>query len=195
MVTPNSQKIYLESADRVRRQLQLLDKTLVREMDKANREAAKPIIERAKEFVPEVPLSNWKKYQWRRRGEGENALQWDANTVKKGFKLRAGKKSSYTNKKALLQFRSLSGQGTIFEIAGRGKSQGYTPQGKAMVRNLLRKFPHTSRALWRSVDEIGLTELQKAIIKNYNQAIDKANIQIRDYGLNLDGKMQEIGKL
>jgi hypothetical protein len=141
-------------------------------LDKANREAAVPIINYAKSITPsgDLPLSGW--------AGGTGRLKWRTADVQKGFKFRAGKKSSFSDYRALLQFRSLDPAGSIFEIAGR-KSDGTTPQGKAMIKNLNERYPRTSRLLWQAHDEKGETELIKAITDNYGKAVDELNSNLR----------------
>lgn len=160
----------IEDAARVRRALKELDPKLLRALDKANREAAKPIINEAAKLTPQNTLSNWSGpfAKWKRRGEGTGRgdLIWDRNDVIKGYKFKAGKKSSFNDYRALLQFRNENSAGAIFEQVGR-KSKGKTPQGQAFIRNLMAKFPRTSRLMWRAVDENGLDILQQEIAKNY----------------------------
>lgn len=160
----------IEDAARIRRVLKDLDPKMLRELDKANRQAAKPIIQEAAKMTPEVTLSNWSGpfAKWKRRGEGTGRgdLIWDRADVVKGYKFKAGKRSSFNEYRALLQFRNENSAGAIFEQVGR-KSTGKTPQGKAFIRNLMQRFPRTSRLMWRTVDEIGLDTLQQEIAKNY----------------------------
>ena len=160
----------IEDAAKIRRILQASAKDILLALDRANREAAKPILQKSKDFVPNETLSQWMKYGWSRRGDGQNALAWDKTEIEKGMLFRAGTKSKYSDYRALLQFKNTSGTGAIFEMAGRGKFQGKTPQGKAFVRNLDKKFPRKSRLIWRAADEVGLQILRQKIIDNYEVA-------------------------
>jgi hypothetical protein len=169
----------LEDAARVRRALKELDPALLRALDKANREAAKPIINEAISLTPTDTLTNWSKAgaKWKRKGEtGRGSLYYDKSEVIKGYKFRAGKKSSFSNYRALLLFKNMDPAGAIFEQVGR-KSQGKTPQGRAFVRNLNQKFPRTSRLMWRAVDEAGIDILQNKIAQNYENV--RKEIQAR----------------
>ena len=170
----------IEDAARVRRVLRDMDREILKELDKANREAAKPIIREAIQLTPEAPLSNWgPNGKWKRRGEGTGRgdLYWNKKDVTKGYKFLAGKKSSFSEYRALLLFRNSDPAGAIFEQVGRNGT-GKTPQGKAFVRNLLNKYPRTSRLLWRAVDETGLDILQQKIIQNYDDARRKLQRKI-----------------
>lgn len=159
----------IDDAARVRRALKELDPALLRALDKANREAAKPIINEAIALTPTDTLSNWSgsASKWKRKGEsGRGTLYYNKADVIKGYKFRAGKKSSFSDYRALLLFKNMDPAGAIFEQVGR-KSKGKTPQGRAFVNNLLQRFPRTSRLMWRAVDETGVDILQDKIAKNY----------------------------
>jgi hypothetical protein len=172
--------------------LRKADRDAVNALDKANREAAKPTIEKAKDITPDVALSQWSKYGWSRRGSGLGELNWDKSKIMRGYKFLAGKKSNFTGVRTLLRFANTSAAGGMFEIAGRGKSQGTSPQGKAMVRTLNRKFPNPSRLLWKAVDEVGNEELRERIIQNYNDLIDKYNAQIDAYSYVSSSKVRRL---
>jgi hypothetical protein len=163
--------------------LRKADKASVLALDKANREAAKPTIDYAKKITPDVPLSQWAKYGWSRRGSGQGELDWDKTAIFEGYKFLAGKKSKATGVRTILRFVNKSAAGSIFEVAGRGKSQGKTPQGKAFVQSLNRAFPRRSRLLWQAVDDFGNDELRAKIIDNYNKLIDEYNakLSVRSY--------------
>ncbi len=170
--TAKAKATVMEDAARVRRALKELDPAILRALDKANREAAKPIINEAIALTPDTPLKNWAapNSKWKRKGEsGRGSLYYDKSDVVKGFKFRAGKKSSFSDYRALLLFKNMDPAGAIFEQVGR-KSKGKTPQGKAFVRLLNEAYPRTSRLLWRAVDEKGLDILQADIAKNYEIA-------------------------
>jgi hypothetical protein len=170
--TAKAKVAVMEDAARVRRALKELDPAILRALDKANREAAKPIINDAIALTPETTLSNWsgRNSKWKRSGEkGRGTLYYDKADVVKGYKFRAGKKSSFSDYRALLLFKNMDPAGAIFEQVGR-KSKGKTPQGRAFVRNLNQRFPRTSRLMWRAVDEGGLDTLQGKIAQNYEAA-------------------------
>lgn len=188
-----------------RQLLRKADRKSVDALDKANREAAKPIIDYAKKITPEAPLSQWAKYGWSRRGEKvevnrgtkknpniglEGALDWNRNDIWKGYKFKAGKKSNFTGVRTLLRFTNESPAGSIFEVAGRGKMKGKTPQGKAFVRNLMRNFPRTSRLVWQAVDDMGADELREKIIENYNELIDEFNRGVDKIGYLTSSKIK-----
>jgi hypothetical protein len=137
-----------------------------------------------------VPLSQWAKYGWSRRGSGQGELNWDKKKIFDGYKFKAGKKSNFTGVRTLLRFTNESPAGSIFEVAGRGKSTGKTPQGQAFVKNLLNQFPRTSRLVWQAMDDIGADELREKIIENYNDLIDEFNRGVSKIGYLTSSKIK-----
>lgn len=175
--------------------LRKADADAVRALDKANREAAKPTIDYAKTITPEVSLSQWSKYGWSRRGSGLGELNWDKSKIMRGYKFLAGKKSSFTGVRTLLRFANTSAAGSVFEISGRGKAKGRSPQGRTFVNNLNRKFPNPSRLLWKAVDEVGNEELRDRIIQNYNELIDKYNAEITAWSYVSSSKVKTLTRI
>jgi hypothetical protein len=171
----NSADKVLKDAAKVRRLLKQFAPEMLRAMDKANREAAKPILNDAKAFVPpEAPLTNW--------GKSTGKLRWNDAEIKKGMVFRAGKKSSSKEYRALLQFKNQSRSGAIFEILGRRTPNPKTPQGKYFVDTIQRKYPRKSRLIWRAVDETGIDTLLADIVQNYETARSQLNNRIRGIG-------------
>lgn len=147
----------MEDAARVRRALKELDPALVRALDKANREAAKPTIQAAQRFVEEVP---YPLYGWVHKGR----TGWDAAAIRRGFKFRAGKSKRGQVFRNLLEFSNTNAAGAIFEVTGRKSAGRNRPD---FVTKLNNAYPRKSRLLWRAVDETGMEVLQSEISQNY----------------------------
>jgi hypothetical protein len=144
---------------------------LLREIDKANREAAKPILAYAKSIVPnQAPISGW---------EHTGRTGWNSAKVAKGMVMRAGKKSSFSSYRSLLEFRQTDTAGAIFEVLGR-RSRPETEKGRRFLDVINKRFPRTSRLLWRAVDEIGLDRLQAEIKENYRTYEAQLNVRLEN---------------
>lgn len=160
----------LRDAAQVRRILRQVDPTLLKEVDKANREAAKPILAYAKSLVPSrAPISGW---------QHNGRTGWDSVKVAKGMVMRAGKRSSFSDYRSLLEFRQNNTAGAIFEVLGRRKTPR-TEQGRRFLDVIQNRYPRTSRLLWRAVDDMGLERLQDEIRKNYERAYVSINRKLK----------------
>jgi hypothetical protein len=158
----------IQDAARVRRQLRAFAPEVLRALDKANRKSAQPILNDAKGFVPDVP---YPLYGWVHRGR----TGWDATTIRKGFKFRAGKKSSRSDYRALLEFANTSVNGAIFEQTGKNSRGRKRPD---FVTKLNNAYPRKSRLIWRAVDEGGLDDLRNEIAKNYEVARQQLQLKL-----------------
>jgi hypothetical protein len=81
-------------------------------------------------------------------------------------------RGDYTTSAGALLNKSRAG--AIFEIAGRVKGDGKTPQGTAFKRILNEKFGDASRVVWRIVDRDRL-KIQANIVK----ALDEAKTELQ----------------
>lgn len=170
MATNRTSATVIRDAAEVRRILRQVDPTLIREVDKANRQAAKPILAYAKNLVPSrAPISGW---------EHSGRTGWNSQAVQKGMVFRAGTRSRSSQYRSLLEFRQNNTAGAIFEVLGRRK-QPRTAQGRRFLDVVQRRYPRTSRLLWRAVDEMGLERLQHEIKANYERAYDSLNRKLR----------------
>jgi hypothetical protein len=158
----------IKDAARVRRQLRAFAPEVLRALDKANRTAAKPILDQAKNYVPEVP---YPLYGWVHNGR----TGWDAGTIRKGFKFRAGKKSRSSDYRALLEFANTSVNGAIFEQVGKNSRGRKRPDFVTKINNA---YPRKSRLIWRAVDEGGLDKLRGAIARNYETARQQLQLKL-----------------
>lgn len=170
MATNRTSATVIRDAAEVRRILRQVDPILIREVDKANREAAKPILAYAKNLVPSrAPISGW---------EHSGRTGWNSLKVQKGMVLRAGTRSRTRQYRSLLEFRQNNTAGAIFEVLGRRK-QPRTAQGRRFLDVIQQRYPRTSRLLWRAVDEMGLDRLQEEIKANYARAYISLNRKLR----------------
>jgi hypothetical protein len=170
MATNRTSTTLLRDAAEVRRILRQVDPTLLKETDKANREAAKPILAYAKNLVPSrAPISGW---------EHGGRTGWNSLAVQKGMVFRAGTRSRSSQYRSLLEFRQNNTAGAIFEVLGR-KKQPRTAQGRRFLDVIQQRYPRVSRVLWRAVDDMGLERLQQEIQNNYYRAYSSINRKLR----------------
>lgn len=162
-------RVTIENAAAVRRLMREAAPEFLKELDKANREAAKPILAYAKGLVPDqAPISGW---------QHNGRTGWNSANVQKGIVARAGKRSSFADYRSLLEFRQMDTAGAIFEVLGR-KSRPTSEKGQRFLTVVENRFPRVSRILWRAVDDIGLTTLQHEIVENYKTFEAKLNMKL-----------------
>ena len=161
----------IENAAAVRRLMRQAAPDLLKEIDKANREAAKPILAYAKSIVPNnAPISGW---------AHNGRTGWNSQAVQKGMVFRAGRQSRTSDYRALLEFRQNNAAGAIFEVLGR-KGQPKTEQGRRFSDVIKKRYPRVSRLLWRAVDDMGLNRLQQEILENYRSFETKLNARLEN---------------
>jgi hypothetical protein len=163
--------VRIDNAASVRRLMRDAAPDLLKEIDKANREAAKPILAYAKSIVPNrAPISGW---------AHAGRTGWDSGKVAKGMVLRAGKRSSFSDYRSLLEFRQTNAAGAIFEVLGR-RGQPKTEKGRRFLDVINKRYPRVSRLLWRAVDDMGLNRLQNEIVQNYRSFEAKLNARLEN---------------
>jgi hypothetical protein len=126
------------------------------------------------------PLSGWKtqrKTGVRTEAQSKKALfpLWDTSEVVSGIvssKATGKVRGDYTTSAGALINKSRPG--AIFEIAGRLKGDGKTPQGTAFKKVLIEKFGEASRVVWKIVDRDRL-KIQANVVKALDEA--KAELQ------------------
>jgi hypothetical protein len=105
-----------------------------------------------------APLKNWqtqpKEVASTSKASKTRVLPvWDTGEVVSGIvssRAQGKVRGDYTTSAGALINKSRAG--AIFEIAGRRKGEGKTPQGTAFKRVLTEKFGEASRVVWRVVD-------------------------------------------
>jgi hypothetical protein len=161
----------IENAAAVRRLMRQAAPDLLKEIDKANREAARPILAYAKSSVPNsAPISGW---------AHSGRTGWNSGKVQKGMTFRAGRQSRSSSYRSLLEFRQNDTAGAIFEVLGR-RGQPKTEQGRRFLDVIRQRYPRVSRLLWKAVDDMGLDRLQNEIIQNYKTFELKLNARLEN---------------
>jgi hypothetical protein len=135
---------------------------VLKELDKANRKASKPVIDKAKRAVPpnELQLTNWAK---------GGRYQWDSGKVKRGIKVKQDKRRRGYRYSALLAFYNDTAAGAIFELAGTAQP------GSLFNRELTVRFGAAPRLLWRVLDNQEFRKIQAEILNNYYEYEKKVN--------------------
>lgn len=139
-------------------------------LDKANREAGKPLVALAQSYVPaDSPLSGWADKDGNGFWNG-GARAWNSAEVKRGIKIKQGKRSRSKRSpwSAVTMLVNDSAAGMIFETAG-SKSNG------VFVQNLINKgYPFkedgVTRIIWKAVKNYPIVKYRVAIKDNYAEA-------------------------
>jgi len=130
-----------------------------------------------------APLSGWQtQHKIGPRTEKQSKTRpwpsWDTGEVVSGVvssRAQGKTRGDYTTSAGALINKSRAG--AIFEIAGRVKGDGKTPQGTAFKQMLREKYGEASRVVWRVVDKnrakieakfvLALEEAKAALQKNF----------------------------
>lgn len=160
-----SQSVVINNVAKARRMMQRYAPEVKKALDKANREAAGPLVNLARNNVPDTPLSGW------RRGR----LAYNQAEVKKGIKVKAGKRSRRSPWSAVTQLRNDNPAGAIFELAGTKTTSGN------FVDNLNAKYPlgSVTRVIWKAIKDYPVRKYQDQVLQNYAEA-EKQLQQILD---------------
>jgi len=160
-----AEAVTIENAREMRRLLAKLAPETKKALDKANREAAAPLLASAKSNFVDSPMRNWGKWT---DGRGRD-LSYNAATVRKGIKIKAGGRSRTSPWSALTQLQNKTPAGAIFEMAGR------KTDNTAFTRNLNAIYfvnnNGVSRGIWKAIKEYPITKYRDAVIKNYEDAV------------------------
>lgn len=172
-----TESVTIENVTKVRRIITQLAPEAKKALDKANREAGAPLIALAKTFVPsESPLSNW-------RGDGEGRWNdrqdrgWDTDTVKRGIKIKQGKRSRRSPWSAVTQLYNESRAGSIFETAG-SKSPNSIFNMSLNKSGFPYKTNGVTRVIWRAVKEYPIRKYREQVLKNYEDAVKIVQAQL-----------------
>lgn len=137
---------------------------LEKQVRKSINESVREVVNTARGFIPDQPMTGWTADSWGHRG-------WDTRTAKMGIKRmnpsRRGKNGGYFYS---IDVANTSAAGMIYELAGT-KSDGYSPQGQQFIRNIERSGLH--RPLRRVVVRAGIEKGEKAK-ESILAALDKA---------------------
>jgi hypothetical protein len=135
--------------------LKKFNKVINDELRTAKNEARTIVLVAAKDGAP---LKNWKTENKTstkpNNGKTRSLPAWDTGEVVSGIvssRAQGKVRGDYTTSAGALINNSRAG--AIFEIAGRRKGEGKTPQGTAFKEILKEKYGEASRVVWRVVDK------------------------------------------
>lgn len=144
-----------------------------KQLDKANREAARPLIAFGKQNMVAIPMTKWFTSGWNDNGRD---LRWDKSVADKGIKIKMRGKSKRSPWSSAMQFRNESAVGAIFEAAGR-QGRPTTKGGEQFIKNSQRWFyvknNGLTRGIWKAFfKDYGGDKFLDIVMKNYQQAED-----------------------
>lgn len=159
-----TESVTIENVAKVRRIITQLAPEVKKALDKANREAAAPLLGLARSNFVDSPMRNWGK--WTSRGRD---LSYNAAEVRKGIKIKAGKRSRTSPWSAVTQLQNTTAAGAIYEMAGRKTNN------TQFTRNLQSIFfvssNGLSRGIWKAIKEYPIRKYQEMVISNYEDAV------------------------
>jgi len=131
--------------------LRKLDPEFQKQVKKDIRAAAKPLQQKAREYVPlEPPLSGFSR-SWT-RSTGGTVAGWNARgKTRNKVVIKTGGKRRSDGTYLLVAVVQTDAMGAILDMAGR-KSSGNTPAGRAMISNL-NKIHGASRGMWPAAEQ------------------------------------------
>lgn len=163
----SQEAVTIENVPEVRRLLAKFAPEVKKALDKANREAASPLLALAKGNFVASPMANWGK--WTSRGRD---LSYNAADVQRGIKIKAGKRSRKSPWSAVTQLQNTTPAGAIYEMAGRKTNN------TQFTRNLQNIFyvqnDGLSRGIWKAIKDYPIRKYQDQVIQNYEEAVKQA---------------------
>ena len=140
--------------------LRKLDPEFQKQVKKDIRAAAKPLQQKAREYVPlEPPLSGFSR-SWT-RSTGGTVAGWNARgKTRNKVVIKTGGKRRSDGSYLLVAVVQTDAMGAIYDMAGR-KSSGNTPAGRAMISNL-NKIRGASRGMWPAAEQ-ELSHIQQVV--------------------------------
>lgn len=139
-------------------------------LDKANREAGKPMLNLAKAQFVDQPMTNWGR--WIAAKDGRD-LSWSQGEAVKGVKIKQRGRAKRSPWSGVLQIRNESAVGAIFEMAGR-RNKPSTPQGAQFIKNLQSivtvPIGGLSRGIWRAIVKYPSSKYTDQVVQNYAEA-------------------------
>lgn len=160
--------VTIENVAQVRRIINSFAPEIKKALDQANRATAAPLLNMAKGNFPESPMAKWGKWTDARGRD----LSYNASAVRKGIKIKAGKRSRYSPWSAVTELQNTTAAGAIFEMAGRKTNSSQFTQN---LQNIF--FVRTaglSRGIWKAIKEYPISKYQEEVIKNYEEAVKQA---------------------
>ena len=159
--------------------LKAFDKNLARRTDKKINDAAREVAKLGQSLVDPQGLSGWQRQLPGGTGATRRA-GYDPALIAKGIKVkrRRQKKRSNGEVRSFVVVANTTAAGAIWEVAGR-KSDGKTPAGRAMVRNIRNRGGAASRTIWAAADQTDMGALRQKIRDVINQSVAEANAKIK----------------
>jgi hypothetical protein len=134
------------------RTLRDLDAEFQKQVKKDIRAAAKPLQQKAREYVPlEPPLSGFSR-SWT-RSTGGTVAGWNARgKTRNKVVIKTGGKRRRDGTYLLVAVVQTDAMGAIYDMAGRNESLGNVPSGEAMILKL-NKIRDASRGMWPAAEQ------------------------------------------
>ena len=132
--------------------LRKLDPEFQKQVRKDIRAAARPLQQKAREYVPlEPPLSGFSR-SWT-RSTGGTVAGWNARgKTRNKVVIKTGGKRRSDGTYLLVAVVQTDAMGAIFDMAGRKTDDGNVASGAAMIRNL-NKIRGASRGMWPAAEQ------------------------------------------
>jgi hypothetical protein len=170
---PIRNTIRVDGIQELRKALGQFAPDIKKQLDKANREASRPLIAFGKQNMVSIPMTKWFTSGWNDNGRD---LRWDKATADKGIKIKMRGKSKRSEWSSVMQFRNESAVGAIFEAAGR-KNKPTTVGGEQFIKNTQRWFyvkgNGLTRGIWKAFfKDFGSGRFVDIVMKNYQEAED-----------------------
>lgn len=173
--------VIIDNVKEIRRAMTKYAPEVKKALDKANREAAAPMISMAKRNFVDIPMRNWvtrtnangdQKPGWISKKDNRD-LTYSAAVAQKGIKIKQRGRAKRSPWSGVLQIRNESAIGSIFELAGR-KNDPSTPQGIQFIKNLQDitpvKVKGLSRGIWKAIKEYPVKKYTDQVVANYEEA-------------------------
>ena len=159
--------------------LKAFDKNLARRTDKRINDAAREVARLGQSLVDPQGLSGFQR-QLPGGKKGARRAGYDPAVIARGIKVKRKRQKRSTNGevRSFVVIANTTAAGAIWEVAGR-KSDGKTPAGRAMVRNIRKRGGAASRTVWAAADQTDMGAVQDKIRAAINESVAEANAKIK----------------
>jgi hypothetical protein len=156
------------------RDLGKLDKDLARELRKEARNVMQPIVQDAKQAIPNTALSGMSR-PWTSKTSGVQLLPWSGTTARKYVKAKTSTKKprefgGVTRDLAVFYVSWAGGVNAIFDMAGRKNNS-------VLAANLTSVFGPPSRIMWPAAEK-NASEVEAGISKVVDDVVKATNNQL-----------------
>lgn len=162
-------KIEVKGLQHIMRALRIVDDSAVKAVQVGFKEAAAPILAKAKERVPQQPMSGWGEWDGGRR-------DWDPTAVKRGLRTQM----SLTKRRFALRLVSANAAGAVFENAGSRTPKAPFNRGIAKSAQKVGYPEKPGRLLvytWKQ--EKGIKQMHIKVGKLIDEAVDRYRAKVR----------------